>query len=265
MATFKTSDGVNIFYEERGEGRPIVLIHGWSANHQSFLLGLDGLEDKKIVLYDLRGHGESDRVDYGLTIERLADDLHELIEHLKLEKPALVGWSMGTTTILEYIRKYGDENISDFVIYDMTPKLVNDSSWDMGLFHGKYTLDDAQKDLTKLNFSMNEFMEHFITVCVPYLEGDALKTTLELSATNTPFVMSALWHGMVVGDYRDVLPKISVPTKICYGEKSTLYSKETAEYLKANIKNSEIIPFENCTHFLVVENPTKFNQVLKDL
>ncbi len=265
MATFQTSDGANLYYEERGEGKPIVMVHGWSADHKSFLPAIEGLNSNRIVLYDFRGHGASDRVDYGLTLERFADDLHELIEHLGLKKPVIAGWSMGTSTVLEYIRKYGDENISSFVILDMTPKMVNDDEWKMGLFHGKYTLEEAQKNLTTLNDNMSAFLEEFVRICLPYFSDEEVAATMKLASKNTPFVMSALWYAMVVADYRDVLDKISVPTKICYGEKSTLYSKETAEYFASKIPNSTIVPFENCTHFLVVENPQKLTEVLKEV
>ena len=143
---------------------------------------------------------------------------------------------MGTSTVLEYIRKYGDENISSFVILDMTPKMVNDDEWKMGLFHGKYTLEEAQKNLTTLNDNMSAFLEEFVRICLPYFSDEEVAATMKLASKNTPFVMSALWYAMVVADYRDVLDKISVPTKICYGEKSTLYSKETAEYFASRYR-----------------------------
>ena len=59
--------------------------------------------------------------------------------------------------------------------------------------------------------------------------------------------------------------KITVPAQIIYGERSTLYSKETAEYLHSQIPKSKIIPFENCTHMLVAENPFKTTQVIEEM
>ena len=69
----------------------------------------------------------------------------------------------------------------------------------------------------------------------------------------------------VSNDYRDVLEKITVPTFIIYGQQSTLYSKDTAEYLNSKIQNSKIVPFENCTHMLVLENPKKLSETIAEL
>jgi len=77
--------------------------------------------------------------------------------------------------------------------------------------------------------------------------------------------MYSMWIAMSANDYRDVLENITVPTYIVYGEKSTLYSKETAEYMNSKIPNSKVVPFENCTHFLVIENPEKLSKVVKEL
>lgn len=82
---------------------------------------------------------------------------------------------------------------------------------------------------------------------------------------NTPHVLSAMWHAMGVNDYRDVLPQMTVPTQIVYGENSTLYSKETAEYIVSEVPDARIVPFANCTHLLVAENPEKTTEVIRDI
>ena len=81
MDFFTTSDKVKIYYEMSGQGRPVVFIHGFSEDHKSFKIQQRVLsKDYKIISYDLRGHGNSDRVDYGLNLKRFALDLKELID-----------------------------------------------------------------------------------------------------------------------------------------------------------------------------------------
>jgi pimeloyl-ACP methyl ester carboxylesterase len=264
MAFFVTSDGVKLFYQQKGEGNPIILIHGWSGDHTIFEPFFHELSKKfKVLSYDLRGHGNSDRPEHGLTLNRFATDLEELMESLDLTDVTLVGHSMGASTAFAYIRNYGVSRLKSVSIFDMTPKLINDDNWKLGLYHGKYTRDDSDRDVTQMNEEFVAFSRRFAKTVIPYLTEDMLEEHLKVVKGNTPHVLSAMWHAMAVSDFRDVLPKITVPTQIVYGEKSTLYSKETAEYLQSQIPKAKIIPFENCTHMLVAENPTKTMQVIK--
>lgn len=266
MARFKTSDNVELYYDVQGEGKPIVLVHGWSQNNVGFAPQIQELSKQyKVVSYDLRGHGQSDRTEQGLTLDRFAQDLRELMEHLDLQNITLVGWSMGVSTTFNYVKKYGVEKLSGIVLFDMTPKLLNDETWNMGLWHGKYFLQDALDDMTIMCNDFADFADPFLRKVAPYLDENMVKGAMAETLKNTPHVMYAMWHAMAYNDYRDILGNITVPTVIAYGEKSTLYSRETAEYLNKKIPDSKLEPFENCTHLLVIENPDKATQVIADL
>jgi non-heme chloroperoxidase len=267
MALFETSDGVKLYYQVKGEGNPIVLVHGWSADHTSFDQTFEHLSEKyKVVSYDLRGHGSSEKSNYGFTLNRFAKDLEELMEFLDLKDVTLAGHSMGTSITFEYIRTFSESRLKSVTLLDMTPKLVNDETWNLGLFHGKYSLEDSQRDLTTIFSHLKDFATSFTKIAVPYLTDEMFNESLELfMKNNSPFVLAGMWHAMAVNDYRDVLEQITVPTQIVYGEQSTLYSKDTAEYLHSKISNSKVIPFKNCTHLLVLENPTKLTEVMNNI
>ena len=82
----KTNDGAYIYYEVEGEGRPIVLVHGWSCSGRFYARNVEGLKDRfKVVTLDLRGHGRSSKGTDGYTIDRLAQDVHEGVEALGIE------------------------------------------------------------------------------------------------------------------------------------------------------------------------------------
>src|SRR5690606_29285702 len=111
------------------------LIHGWSASRKHFKKQINELaKHHRVICYDLRGHGDSSRVEQGLTMNQFAKDLRDLITYLKLEDVSLVGWSMGTHIIWEYVKNYGCDNIESLCFIDMTPKLLTDEEWDLGLF-----------------------------------------------------------------------------------------------------------------------------------
>ncbi|MEY8416641.1 alpha/beta hydrolase [Tissierella praeacuta] len=265
MSFFITSDNVNIYYEIKGEGFPIIFIHGFTDNHNCFRIQQRVLSKKyKVITYDLRGHGISEKVDYGLNLERFALDLRELIDYLELEGVMLVGWSMGVSIIFEYINLFGLENISKICIIDKSPKVINDSNWNFGLYHGKYNMEDALKDLKLIKNNWMDFAEKFIKVMAPYLNENQFKIAMDKMNKNSPHVMYSMWKSMIEKDYRAILDKINVPTLIIFGEKSTFYSIDTANYICSNICNSKIVVFENCTHLLVNENSIKFNSIIEE-
>lgn len=266
MAYLKTSDGVKLFYEVKGAGEPIVLIHGWSQDSTVYEPQVNELsKNYTVITLDLRGHGKSDRAEHGLTLKRFGTDLEELMSELNLTNVTLVGWSMGASTVFDYVRNYGVDRLKSITIFDMTPKLLNDETWNLGLYHGDYQLENALHDLTTINGDISDFAEKFLRIAVPYLTEDMLRDQLNLFLeNNTPHVLSAMWHAMAMNDYRDVLPKMTVPTQIVYGVKSTLYKKETAEYLISEIPDATIVPFENCTHLLVLEAPDKATEVIQN-
>lgn len=267
MAFFEASDGVKLYYQQKGKGNSIVLVHGWSADHTAFDQSFEELsKNYQVISLDLRGHGSSDRPEKGLSLKRFATDLEELMEHLNLQDVTLVGHSMGASISFEYVKNFGVRRLKSVSIFDMTPKLVNDGDWNLGLYHGKYTREDSLNDLTVINEDFREFAKPFFKIAVPYLTDDLMNEQLDLVVNNnTPHVLSAMWHAMAVSDYRDVLPNITVPTQIVFGEKSTLYSKETADYLALQIPYAIVVPFENCTHLLVVENPIKTTEVIEEM
>lgn len=266
MNYFTTSDHVKLAYDIEGEGDVLLLIHGWSGNKETFKFLIDELKnDYKVISYDLRGHGQSDVPSYGLTMKRYAEDLKEFMDFLKLEKPRIIAWSMGSHILLEYISIYGEENIRSAAILDMTPKLVNDKDWKLGLYHGEYNFYDSMNSITVINSSWMKYAKSFISAAMPYFSEEQLKPVFHEAALNSPFVMSAMWHAMSQADYRPILKDINIPITIIYGENSTLYKKETAQYFKDNIKNSDVITIPQATHFLVIEQPKKVAEAIRTM
>lgn len=265
MGFFTTSDNVGLYYETKGEGLPIIFIHGFTEDHNSFKIQQKVLSrGYKIITWDLRGHGISDKVDYGLNMERLAYDLRELIDYLELEEVIVVGWSMGASVIFEYINLFGEEKLCKVCIIDKGPKIINDNNWNLGLYHGQYTVEDSLRDLDLIRDNWMEFTEKFIKNMAPYFSKRQFTISIDKMRKNSSYIMYYMWKAIAEKDYRHILEKISIPTLIIFGEKSTLYSVEVGKYLKENIKNSELTIFENCTHLLVFENPVKFNRVLEE-
>ncbi len=260
---FTTSDGVKLNYRLQGQGRTIVLVHGWSGSSDNFSPLADKLaRNYQVLSYDHRGHGHSDHPQYGLSLKRLAQDLEELLEELELEEVLLLGWSMGAMTLFDYVRQFGTGRLKGAIIVDMTPKLINDDSWKLGLYDGSYEEEDNKKDLTLMFENFLSFSGEFMKKVLPYLTEELMEAMAkEQLASGIPpadlLALTGLWHAMGAADYREDLSKINLPTRIFRGGVKSLYSRQTAEYIAGKIPGTEIVEFEASTHMLVVEDPER--------
>lgn len=92
--------GVSLFVQDVGQGRPVVLLHGWALGHELWDRQVHEIASAgmRAVALDLRGHGSSSKPFEGYGVERLADDVVTVIEALRLERVVLVGWSIGGLT-----------------------------------------------------------------------------------------------------------------------------------------------------------------------
>lgn len=284
MPFYVTDDNVKIYYEVRGTGKPVILLHGLTANHRHFRKQTPELaKNFKVIALDLRGHGDSEAPEHGLTLKRLANDLKELIDHLELGVVSLVGWSMGAHVIFEYIKKFSCKGIEKIVIIDMTPKLMKSNNWEYGLpgvfsrktgdfghednlfmlsamleNWGKYSRIVAERILNKSLY--NEKME--FNYQADFKGKEELPWLYEEARKNTPHVIIALWISMSLQDYRPTLKEITAPCLITYGLESNYYPPENFEYMKNQIPNAKVVPFEGCGHALHIQDPEKFNRIV---
>lgn len=263
MAYFKTDDNCKIYYETYGEGSPLVFVHGWSCDSTFFINQIDFFaKNHKVIVFDLRGHGKSDKssaTGFDLTLDRAAKDLHQIIEYLSLDNPSLCGWSMGTSILLNYVQLYGCENLKSLCFIDMTPKLLKDSSWDLGDFYHEENLEfcgDIFKD-------WNEVCEAFAPTI--FAKGTSPDSNLclwvkEKSKNNIPHIMAGFWIAMALKDYRPVLEQISCPTFLAYSGDGQMYGPTHGDYMKSKIEKSTLKIFLGCGHGLFLEDPDNFNK-----
>src|SRR5579863_7568196 len=116
---FKTSDGVRIHYVEAGSGRPIVFIPGWTMPAWIWQKQIDEFAKKyHVVAVDPRSQGESDKPTFGHLPETRARDYKELVDHLGLRQPVLVGWSMACGELVKYAEQFGTDNVAGLVLVD---------------------------------------------------------------------------------------------------------------------------------------------------
>lgn len=286
MPFYVTTDHVRLYYEVRGAGRPVILIHGLTANHRHFKKQIPELAKSfRVVTFDLRGHGDSEAPEHGLTLKRLAQDLHELIDYLELGKVSIVGWSMGTHVIFEYIRSFSCGNLEKIVVIDMAPRLMKAPDWTCGLpgVFSRKTGDFGHEDNLFMLAAMLENWEGYSRVVAQRIMNKSLYNEKmefdgaadfkgredlpwlhEEAMRNVPHAIIAFWISMMTQDYRSLLPEITVPCLLTYGLESNYYPPENYTYMENVMRDARAVPFEGCGHALHIQDPEKFNRIATD-
>ncbi|WP_432574107.1 alpha/beta fold hydrolase [Kineococcus sp. SYSU DK005] len=126
MGFVRTSEGNDIFVKDWGQGRPVVLAHGWPLNSDSWEAQQYQLADAgyRALAHDRRGHGRSSQVWDGNDMDHYADDLAAVLEALDLRDVTLVGFSTGGGEISRYIGRHGTSRIAQAVLVSAVPPLM---------------------------------------------------------------------------------------------------------------------------------------------
>lgn len=256
MTHFFADDGEKIHCQVAGDGPPLVLLHGWTSNHQEWFPFLAGLQQHhRVYRWDARGHGGHalTRGD-APTAPRMARDLLNMLDHYGLEQAGVVGHSMGALTIWQFIRDYGCARLSRIGLIDQSPRLVTDRDWRFGIY-GDFGAERSAAFIEELK---QDFAESVLRLTAhglnrraaeKYRENakgwqrsrDALRAQLA-----DPLV--ACWQSLVEADYRSVLAAIEVPALLIYGGESNFYHADTAHYVASRIPQAVLKIYEGADH-----------------
>ncbi|MEZ2301902.1 MAG: alpha/beta fold hydrolase [Microcoleus sp.] len=266
--TFKTSDGAQISYIIAGKGKPIVMLHGWSQSAEQFKYQIPVFaEHYQVIAVDLRGHGESEKVSFGYRISRLSKDVQELIDALQLEKPHLLGHSMGCAIIWSYLDLFGSNAIDRLVLVDQCPLGILRSHWnaqeiaESGAIFTAEQLNGAVNALE--NSEAEEFTRNMLASMVtPAMPKEQFEWIVECNQRLPRSLAATLLYNHLHTDWRDRIVRIRQPTLIVGGRKS-LIPWRSQVWINQSIPSSELEIFEEAEgggHFMFIENPDKFNR-----
>ncbi|WP_067975319.1 alpha/beta fold hydrolase [Nocardiopsis trehalosi] len=126
MPYVTTRDGVDVYYEDWGEGRPVVFVHGWPLNGDAWQDQMKVVADNGFrgIAHDRRGHGRSGRPWTGYDFDTFADDLNDLLTHLDVRDAALVAHSMGGGELARYIGRHGTGRVGRAVLLSAVPPIM---------------------------------------------------------------------------------------------------------------------------------------------
>ena len=267
-----TNDGVTLRYEEAGSGKTLVCIPGWSQTAAQFKHQLSGLSDRyRVIAVDMRGHGESDKPDTGYTIQRLAKDVQDLLVARNLTDVTLMGHSMGSSVIWSYWQLWGADRLSKLIFVDQMPMITADPRWspqekeDSGAIFDPTSLYDTINLLagpdgvkTTEGFIGGMFTKAYSRSEVSWVVQQNLKMPRKYAA--------ALLYNHATQDWRPVIPRITLPTLVVGGRASVVPWKSQV-WIQKQMPRSRIEIFEENeggNHFMFMENPDKFNRIVRD-
>lgn len=263
MKHFTASDGARIAYQDEGQGRPLVLLHGLMA-HSGFFAKQRALASEfRLIGIDLRGHGQSVVHDRAPTVEQLADDVTAIAEALELDDAVAVGWSLGAPVLWHVLSGPAADRFAGAVIVDMTPRVLNDEEWQLGL---SQELCEARQTAIRDDFANFAIGAGQAMFAQPVREEHRALADWagEEFARNDSTAIDSLWSSLVDQDFRPVLGRIRQPTLVIHGAHSQLYGSDTAKHLVSALPNARAVQFDRSGHAPQLEQPDLFNAAIRD-
>lgn len=266
MPSVTTSDNVRLDYSESGDptGRPVVLIAGFKAAATSWLYQLKDLEKAgyRVITLDTRGHGTSEKPDFGHSMERRGVDLNDFLEQLDLRDAVLVGGSMGGNTIWAWLSQFSGDRVAGIVVIDQTPKMLNDDSWPHG-FYGY----DATNEQTLFAAGVPQ-TGHGTPLAKRGMRLVRLMNTLRKaggapSPSYTEGELTLLLdHARK--DWRETIAKSTIPVLFVAGDDSEVWPASHAAAAAALAPNGSSTIIAKAGHATNIEQPTAFNRAVID-
>lgn len=254
--TFTTADGASISYDDQGSGQPLLLVHGLGSRGDHWSLQRPALLEAgyRVIAVDLRFHGASSATPTGHRISRLGADLHELLQHERLDDVVLVGHSMGVSVIFALLSLRGTASIARIVLIDQSPRIVNDANWQLGLWGmtwdrvedhvaGGHSLGDDSREPAKPS-QVRELLDQY--------------PLTDLMAGPH----AALVADHFVADWRDLVPQVAVPTWVATGASSFAYPPQTMQWLVDNLPDAHLTVYPHSGHTPHWNEPQAFNRDL---
>jgi pimeloyl-ACP methyl ester carboxylesterase len=263
----ETADGAKIYYQDQGEGQPILLVHGWMCSSKFWQKNVPELANSfRVVSLDLRGHGNSSKTLTGHTIARYARDVREIIERLGLQETVLVGWSLGGPVVLSYYEQYGsDARLKALGLLDTSPFPFSPASWNSHALRN-YNFDGMYATFADYTADPRKFAIAFATRMFRQKPSDAEMDWVVAEMMKTPtWIAEAAYSDFLMSDYTKSLPAIRVPV-IVFAANSDVFRNGIAmgKAIANQVPQGTFIPFEDAGHILFYEQPHKFNTALAD-
>ena len=263
----ENSGNIDLYYEDHGSGKPVVLIHGWPLSGASWEKQTSALLEAghRVITYDRRGFGRSSQPSTGYDYDTFAEDLYKLVTKLNLRDFALVGFSMGGGEVARYLGTYGSQGVSKAVFIASVPPFLlktagNPEGVDGSVFEGIKQAIVADRPAF-----LSAFFANFYNVDVlggKRISDQAVQASWNVGVGASPkgtLDCVPAWGT----DFRNDLPRINVPTLVIHGDADRILpiAASGARTQKA-VKGARLVVVEGGPHGLTWTHAETVNREL---
>jgi len=260
---------IELYYEDHGTGKPVVLIHGWPLSARSWENQVPALVEAgyRVIAYDRRGFGSSSQPWEGYNYDTLTSDLDALLQKLDLREVTLVGFSMGGGEVARYIGTHGTERVAKAVFASAIPPYLytTDDNPDGALDDEAIAGFEAGVKNDRLAF-LDEFTTMFFSAGRKNKISDPQREyARDIAAFASPKGTLDCIAAFGRTDFRADLEKVTVPTLVIHGDSDGIVpfeasGKRTAE----KIAGAELVVIEGGPHGINATHAEEFNTALLD-
>jgi non-heme chloroperoxidase len=252
-----------------GSGRPVILIHGWPLSGAAWQKQVPALAAAgyRVITYDRRGFGQSDKPLTGYDYDTLTEDLANIIEQLDLTDVTLVGFSMGGGEVARYVALHGENKLHSVVFASAVPPFMMQRPDNP---EGPLTLGKAAQMAASLTASRDTFFDDFTR---DFFSADGVlkvsetdrQQAIELCHQSNQIAALSAMTSFGNTDFRDDLKSVTVPTLVIHGDADGIVPFEgSGKRTHAAILGSELVLIEGGPHGVNVSHPDEFNAALID-
>ena len=255
---------VNLHVTDMGEGKPVILIHGWPLSDAMYEYQYAELIQKgyRVIGITLRGFGQSDKPYGKYNYDVFADDIKVVLDKLDIKNATIGGFSMGGATVIHYVAKYNGAHIDKMALFGAAaPIWTKREDFNYGL----WSIEDVNGLIALNNTNRPQLFENFGKIfpadenSVSPGHGAWLGT---IQAQASAYAMGQCLATLRDSDLRGDLKKIKFSTLILHGSQDKICSYDLAEQMHKLLTHSKLVPLEKSGHALFIEEREKFNAEL---
>ena len=263
-----SADAVRLHIEDSGgSGRPVVLIHGWPLSAQAWEPQVAALRaaGHRVVAYDRRGFGRSDKPASGYDYDTLADDLQGVMDHCGLQDATLVGFSMGGGEVARYVARHGERRLHSLVFAAAVPPYLMKTADNPD---GPLTPEKAKEKSAAFEKDRSAYFEQFTTAFfsaegVLQVTEAQRREAIALCEQSAPHAALACMDSFATTDFRDDLKKLTLPTLVLHGDADAVVPFEgSGQRTHLAVLHSQLITVKGAPHGLNVSHAQAFNDAL---
>ena len=249
---------MKLAFEERGSGKPFILLHAFPLSRKMWVSQAEALAKKncRVILPDLRGFGESHNFSDLNSMEDMAKDIAELLDALKIERAIIGGLSMGGYVLFELFRSF-PEKFAAVVLCDTNSAADTDEKRE-----ARFDLiEKIEKNGSQA--LVEEMLPNLVSEFTKTNNEELINDLTKIFTEVNPKAAVAALRGMAQRrDNSNILRDASLPVLLIFGVVDKITNLEIAEKMNQNIPNSKLITLENAGHYSNLEQPEQFNSVL---